>query len=100
VRGGSSEPARETAIPLEFKALPFEWMCGTATAMNASEHDKTGEMLDDFAIQLEKRVTERTLQLQNAVTQLEKEVADCKNIQTELHVLSRVFRDAADSILI
>jgi len=34
------------------------------------------------------------------VTQLEKEIADCKNIQTELHVLSRVFRNAADSILI
>jgi len=56
--------------------------------------------MDDFSIQLEKRVNERTLQLQNAVTQLEKEIADCKNIQTELHVLSRVFRNAADSILI
>ncbi len=56
--------------------------------------------MDDFSIQLEKRVNERTLQLQNAVARLKKEIADCKNIQTELHVLSRVFRNAADSILI
>jgi len=71
-----------------------------AAITNDSEHKKAGEVMDDFSIQLEKRVNERTLQLQNAVTQLEKEIADCKNIQTELHVLSRVFRNAADSILI
>src|SRR5512143_3808835 len=72
----------------------------TTTGMNNSEQKKTGEVLEDFSIQLEKLVKERTVQLEDAVSKLEKEVAGCKSVQIKLHQLSRVFRDAADSILI
>jgi PAS domain S-box-containing protein len=65
-----------------------------------SEHMRTGEVRDDSSIRLEKMVNARTVQLQDAVTKLEQEVAECKIVQTKLHQLSRVFRDAADSILI
>ncbi len=72
----------------------------TATDMNNSEHKKTGEVLEDFSTQLEKMVKERTVQLEDAVSKLKKEAAERKSVQTKLHQLSRVFRDAADSILI
>jgi PAS domain S-box-containing protein len=72
----------------------------TATVINDSEHRKAGGVMDDFSIQLERKVKERTVQLQNTVANLQKKVAECKNIQTELNKLSRVFRDSADAILI
>jgi PAS domain S-box-containing protein len=72
----------------------------TATVMDNSEHKKTGEVLKDFSIQLKKRVKERTVELEDTVAKLEKEIAERKSVQTQLHQLSRVFRDAADSIII
>jgi PAS domain S-box-containing protein len=50
--------------------------------------------------QLEQMVKERTVELEDAVAKLEKEIADRKSAQIKLHQLSRVFRDAADSIII
>ena len=41
-----------------------------------------------------------TVQLQDAVTKSEKEAAEHKGAQTKIHQLSRVFRDAADAIII
>jgi len=68
--------------------------------MNDREPKKTSEGVEVFSDQLEKMVAERTGQLQTTVANLEKKVEECKRMQTELHKLSRVFRDAADSILI
>jgi len=72
----------------------------TTTVMDNSEHKKTGEVLKDFSIQLEKRVKERTVELEDTVAKLEKEITERKSVQIQLHQLSRVFRDAADSIII
>jgi PAS domain S-box-containing protein len=72
----------------------------TTTVMDNSEHKKAGEALKDFSIQLGKRVKERTVELEDTVAKLEKEIAERKSVQTQLHQLSRVFRDAADSIII
>ena len=72
----------------------------TATIMDISEHKKTGEAPKDFSTQLEKMVKERTVELEDAVTKLENEIAERKSVQTKLHQLSWVFRDAADPIII
>ena len=45
-------------------------------------------------------VKERTVELEDVVAKLEKEVAERKSVQAQLHQLSRVFRDAADAIII
>jgi PAS domain S-box-containing protein len=68
--------------------------------MDIAEHKKTDEASKDFPTQLEKMVKERTVELEDAVTKLENEIAERKSIQTKLHQLSRVFRDAADPIII
>ena len=68
--------------------------------MDIAEHKKTGEASKDFPTQMEKMVKERTVELEDAVTKLENEIAERKSIQTKLHQLSRVFRDAADPIII
>ena len=72
----------------------------TATIMDIPEHKKTGEVPNDFSTQLEKMVKERTVELEVAVTKLENEIAERKSVQTKLHQLSWVFRDAADPIII
>jgi len=72
----------------------------TATIMDISEHSKTSEAPKDFSTQLEKMVKERTVELEGAVTKLENEIAERKSVQTKLHQLSWVFRDAADPIII
>ena len=72
----------------------------TATIMDIPEHKKTGEAPKDFSTQLEKMVKERTVELEGAVTKLENEIAERKSVQTKLHQLSWVFRDAADPIII
>ncbi len=72
----------------------------TATIMDIPEHKKTGEVPNDFSTQLEKMVKERTVELEGAVTKLENEIAERKSVQTKLHQLSWVFRDAADPIII
>jgi len=45
-------------------------------------------------------VRKRTAQLKDTVTKLEDEIVERKRVQTQLQQLSRVFRDAADPILI
>ena len=68
--------------------------------MDISEQSKTGEAPKDSSTQLEKTVKERTAELEDAVTKLESEIAERKSVHTKLHQLSRVFRDAADPIII
>jgi len=68
--------------------------------MDIIERKKTGEVPKDYSTQLEKMVKARTVELEDAVTKLESEIAERKSIQTKLHQLSRVFRDAADPIII
>ena len=68
--------------------------------MDIVEHKKTGEVSKGFSTQLEKMVKERTVELEDAVTKLENEISERKSIQTKLHQLSRVFRDAGDPIII
>jgi PAS domain S-box-containing protein len=68
--------------------------------MDISEHSKTSEAPKDFSTLLEKMVKERTVELEGAVTKLENEIAERKSVQTKLHQLSWVFRDAADPIII
>ena len=68
--------------------------------MDIPEHKKTGEVPNDFSTQLEKMVKERTVELEGAVAKLEGEIAERKSVQTKLHQLSWVFRDAADPIII
>ena len=68
--------------------------------MDIAEHKKTGEASKDFPTQLEKMVKERTVELEDAVTKLESEIAERKSVQTNLNQLSWVFRDAADPIII
>jgi len=68
--------------------------------MNNSEHKKTGEVPEDFSIHLEKTIKDRTIDLQDAVTNLENEISERKSVQTKLHQLSWVFRDSADPIII
>jgi PAS domain S-box-containing protein len=68
--------------------------------MDSSEHPTTGEAPKDSSTRLEKMVKERTVELEDVVAKLEKEVAERKSVQAQLHQLSRVFRDAADAIII
>jgi PAS domain S-box-containing protein len=68
--------------------------------MDIAEHKKTGEASKDFPTQLEQMVKERTVELEDAVTKLENEIAERKSVQTKLNQLSWVFRDAADPIII
>jgi PAS domain S-box-containing protein len=68
--------------------------------MDIAEHKKTDEASKDFPTQLEKMVKERTVELEDAVTKLENEIAERKSVQTKLNQLSWVFRDAADPIII
>jgi len=68
--------------------------------MENNEHKTTPEVPKDSCVQLEKMVKARTVDLEDAVAKLEKEIAERRSAQTQLHQLSRVFRDAADSIII
>jgi PAS domain S-box-containing protein len=68
--------------------------------MNNSEHKKTGEVPEDFSIQLEKTIKERTVELQDTVTKLENDLDERRSVQTKPLQLSRVFRDATDPIII
>jgi PAS domain S-box-containing protein len=68
--------------------------------MNNSEHKKTGEVPEDFSIQLEKTGKKRTVELEDAVTKLENDLDERRRVQTQLLQLSRVFRDATDPIII
>lgn len=61
---------------------------------------KTGDGADVSTDHPRKRAAERTDRLETAVANLQKKVAEYESMQTGLHQLSRVFRDAADSILI
>ena len=68
--------------------------------MKNSDHKKTGEFPEDFFNQLEKMVKDRTVELQDAVTKLEHNLDERRSVQTQLLQFSRVFRDAADPIII
>ena len=68
--------------------------------MDSSKHPTTAEAPKDSSTRLEKMVKERTVELEDTVAKLEEEIAERKSVQTQLHQLSRVFRDAADSIII
>jgi PAS domain S-box-containing protein len=71
----------------------------TATGMN-SKHKKTGEVPEDFSAQSGKMVKERTVELQGVVTKMGNDFDEPRSVQTRLLQLSRVFRDAADPIII
>jgi PAS domain S-box-containing protein len=60
----------------------------------------TDQAPKDVPTQLEKVVKKGTNERADTVTDLESEIAERACIHTKLHQLSRVFRDAADSILI
>ena len=49
---------------------------------------------------MERMVKDRTVELQGVVTKLENEIAARRSAQSRLLQLSRVFRDAADAIII
>ena len=68
--------------------------------MKNSDQKKTGEFPEDFFTQLEKMVKDRTVELQDAVTELEHNLDERRSVQTQLLQFSRVFRDAADPIII
>jgi len=68
--------------------------------MDNSEHKATDEAPKGLSSQLEEMVKERTVELEDVVAKLEKEIAERQSDQTRIHQLSRVFRDAADSIII
>jgi PAS domain S-box-containing protein len=68
--------------------------------MDITEHKKTGEAPKDLSTQLKKMVKERTVELEDAVTKMENEIAERGSAQNQLRQLSRVFRDAADPIII
>jgi len=72
----------------------------TSTSMNNSEHNITSEIPKDFFTHLEKMVKDRTVELQDAVTKLENNLNECRSAQTQLLQFSRVFRDAAEPIII
>jgi PAS domain S-box-containing protein len=72
----------------------------TDTIMDITNHEKTSEAPKDVSTHLEEIVKERTVQLEDAVMKLENEIAEHTSFQTKLNQLSRVFRDAADSIII
>ncbi len=65
-----------------------------------SEHKKTGEVPEDFSAQSGKMVKEHTVELQGVVTKLGNDFDEPRSVQTRLLQLSRVFRDAADPIII
>jgi len=71
-----------------------------ATIMEITERKKAEETLKESHVQLEEMVRKRTAQLNDTVTKLEDEIVERKRVQTQLQQLSRVFRDAADPILI
>jgi PAS domain S-box-containing protein len=68
--------------------------------MDVTKRRKTRAAVKDSSAQLEKMVKERTVELQDAVTKLENEIDERRSVQTQLLQLSRVFRDAADPIII
>ncbi len=65
-----------------------------------ADHKKTGAAPQDFSSCLEPMVTERTVQRDDAGMKLKSEMDERTSSQTKLNQLSRVFRDAADAIII
>ncbi|MFO7706700.1 MAG: PAS domain S-box protein [Desulfobacterales bacterium] len=68
--------------------------------MSTAERTHPGEAGKGSPAEVERLVRARTVQLEDAVRDLEKEIAERQRFQTKLHQLSRVFWDAADAILI
>jgi PAS domain S-box-containing protein len=68
--------------------------------MHPVEFDMSGAVRRDAPPDLEALVKARTAELEDAVRRLEKEISEHQRFQTKLRQLSRVFRDAADAIII
>jgi len=68
--------------------------------MNINKGRKTRAAVKGSSVRLERMVKDRTVELQRAVTKLEKEITARRSVQSRLLQLSRVFRDAADAIII
>jgi PAS domain S-box-containing protein len=68
--------------------------------LDITERRPAEDAVMGFHDRMNETLRERTLQLQDRIRKLESEIAERQKTQTRLHHLSRVFRDAADPILI
>jgi PAS domain S-box-containing protein len=68
--------------------------------MDITKRKKERKAPNKASAQLGRIVAERTVEPEDAVTKLDNEIAQRRSVQTQLLKLSRVFLDAADSIII
>jgi PAS domain S-box-containing protein len=68
--------------------------------LDITDRKKTEQVLKKAYDELEKKVKERTYELEATVRALELEIEERKEAESRLHQLARVFMDAADPIII